>query len=116
MIYYKHVPAIGVLFFLLSLSACVGTKAGAYGVFSDDLKRIIGKPINEASVFGIGNLSAKVPDEVKDLGNNNQQWIYYFQHNKYNNNDACTVFVEVNLENKVITNTSYIGIGCWRPY
>jgi hypothetical protein len=116
MIYSKHVPAIGVLVFLLSLTACIATKTGAYGVFSDDLKRIIGKPLKEAYVFGIGNLSEKAPNEVKDLGNNNQQWIYYFQHNKWNNNEACTVFIEINIENKVIINTSYIGVGCWRPY
>jgi len=41
---------------LISATGCVGTKAGAYRVFNEDLGRLVGVDVNEAYILMLGIL------------------------------------------------------------
>ena len=112
----KLISIIGLVFFVLSLSACASTKAEAYRVFADDIERIIGKSINEAYIYGGGFISKEVPSNKKMLQSNIEVWIYHFKQNTNNNSEPCTVYIEVNTSSNIIVNASYKGQGCWRAY
>jgi hypothetical protein len=59
---------VSILIILISVIAgCVGTKAGAYRVFAEDLERLIGTSFKVSYVYNIGYLSNLQPDSTKQL-------------------------------------------------
>jgi len=92
-----------------------GTKAGAYGVFSDDIQRLIGTSFDKAHIAYIGYLAEEAPLEEKTLSNGNTI-LKYTMSGVRSDGPACTVFVELNTKKDLIIEASYIGKGCWRPY
>jgi hypothetical protein len=98
---------------VLLFTGCVGTKAGAYRVFAEDLKRLEGKSFNDANVFLIGHLANEKPVEIKRLENGNEIRAYRMRKER---KQECTVLIEVNPLTGVIVDASSKGPDCWRPY
>jgi len=110
--YFKNLSLCTIA--LVILSACVGTKTGAYRVFTDDLTRIVGQPLDEANIFNIGFL--KEPTEITTLSNGNKRYQYDFEHAEINGSEQCIVFIELNPDDEIILNATSGGLGCWRVY
>lgn len=101
--------------FLLSitLAACVGTKAGAYRVFAQDLQRLKGTPFSTSYVFLVGYLAKEKPIEIKLLKNGNEIRMYNILREGV---QVCTVLIEVDSKTEHIVDASSKGPECWRPY
>jgi len=98
---------------LITLTGCVGTKAGAYKVFAEDLQRLEGTQFNSAYVWFVGHLSEQKPVAKKHLKNGNEIRIYKFAKKR---NQDCMVFIEVNPGKEIIQEATSKGVDCWRPY
>jgi len=96
-----------------SLAACVGTKAGAYQVFAEDLQRLKGTPFNKSYVYLVGYLAQETPVETKRLDNGNEIRIYKIIEAR---KQDCTVLIEVDPKTGRIVDASSKGPECWRPY
>lgn len=94
------------------LFGCVGTKSGAYKVFSEDLERLSGTSISSAYVHNIGYLSTLKPDRAIDAKGGNKILSYSVKPPRKN---SCTVHVEVD-RNGVIAGVTSEGPDCWRAY
>jgi hypothetical protein len=101
--------------FLLSitLASCVGSKAGAYRVFAEDLQLLKGKPFNTSYVYLVGRLANEKPIETKLLSNGNEIRMYNIWENRKR---ECTVLIEVDPKTESIVDASSKGPECWRPY
>lgn len=96
-----------------SFVACVGTKAGAYQVFTEDLQRLKGTPFNKSYVYLVGYLAQETPVETKRLDNGNEIRIYKIIEAR---KQDCTVLIEVDPKTGRIVDASSKGPECWRPY
>lgn len=101
---------------LVLVSGCVGTKMGAYQVFTEDLNSLTGKPLTQSSLHNLGRLSEAKPFETILLPNGNKRYEYRFQHNDNNGNESCRVFLELEGVDSIIVSASSGGLGCWRVY
>ena len=99
-------------FFAITLAGCVGTKAGAYRVFAEDLERLSGKTFEESYVYNIGYLAKLQPDSVKELSNGNKIMVFSVKQPR---KQRCSVHIETNQNNIVVAATSK-GPECWRAY
>lgn len=101
--------------FLLSISvaACVGSKAGAYRVFAEDLQRLKGAPFNTSYVYLVGYLAQGTPIQTKRLDNGNEIRMYKIIEPR---KQDCTVLIEVDPKTERIVDASSKGPECWRPY
>lgn len=95
------------------IAGCVGTKAGAYRVFAEDLDRLSRKAFDEAYVYNIGHLAETEPDSVKLLKGGNEIRVYTV---KPPNTQVCTVLIEVDKQTNHILDASSKGPECWRAY
>lgn len=131
-----------VVMLAVPLVSCITTKAGMYRVFSDDVKRLIGRPYHEAfesyqcqqGAFNPDSgeadyskceklnrgffLSSRRPDEIRELGSGRSLRIFIDHWGAYNvkPRGACTVFVEVDASSEMVVNAWSEGIGCFRAY
>jgi len=103
---------LGTVIFVL-LTGCVGTKAGAYRVFAEDLERLKGKELSKSYVFLIGYLAKLDPKETKELTNGNEIRVYAVAEQR---KQECTIFIEVDPKTNFIIEASSKGPDCWRPY
>jgi hypothetical protein len=97
----------------ISLAACVGSKAGAYRVFAEDLQRLKGKPFSKSYVYLIGYLAQETPIDKKRLDNGNEIRMYKIIEAR---EQDCTVLIEVDPKTERIVDASSKGSECWRPY
>lgn len=100
------------IIFISVLVGCVGTKAGAYRVFAEDLERLVGTSFEESYVYNIGHLVKLQPDSTKQLEAGGV--IKTFEV-KLPRKQSCKVHIEVNASN-VIVGASSEGPECWRAY
>jgi hexokinase len=104
---------ISILVLLMSvLSGCVGTMAGAYRVFAEDLERLIGTNFNNSYVYNIGYLAKLQPDNTKKLESGGVIKTFEVKPPRTN---KCKVHIEVNPRN-IIVGASSEGPDCWRAY
>lgn len=97
----------------ISLSACVGSKAGAYRVFAEDLQRLKGTPFSKSYVYLVGYLAQETPIETRRLDNGNEIRMYKIIEAR---KQDCTVLIEVDPKTERIVDASSKGPECWRPY
>ncbi|MGY0216337.1 hypothetical protein ACWJJH_02990 [Endozoicomonadaceae bacterium StTr2] len=94
------------------LSGCVGTKAGAYQVFAEDLERLSGKNFTDSYIYNIGYLDNLVPENIESLNNGNTIKAFSIKPPR---KQQCTVYVEIDSDNIIVDAISE-GSGCWRAY
>lgn len=95
------------------LTGCVGTRAGAYQAFAEDLERLSGIPLEKAYVYNIGYLIKLKPDAVKILTNGNQIRAYAVKPPR---TEKCTVLIEIETKNNTVVEASSMGNECLRAY
>ena len=110
------IRAILLISLVVSLYGCVGTKAGGYRVFDEDLQRLIGTSYNEAYVFNLGYLKDISPKKVTALPQNQEVRQYSFEHSEGNGAGVCAVYIVTDKETGTIVEASSGGNGCWRVY
>ena len=99
-----------------SLCACIGTKAGGYRVFDEDLQRLIGTPYSDAYVFNLGYLKDILPKKVAGLSHDKEVRKFSFQHSEGNGAGVCSVYIVTDRGTGTIVEASSGGNGCWRVY
>ena len=101
-----------VMMLIILISGCVGTKAGAYRVFAEDLERLSGTNFKDSYIYNIGYLDNLIPESIKPLDNGNTMNSFSVIPPR---KQKCTVHVEVNSHNVIVAATSE-GPDCWRAY
>ena len=71
-----------VFFIFIFLAGCVGTKAGAFRIFQEDLNRIIGKNLEDSYIYYVGKLSETKPVSVSIMNGGNESRHYEFTQNR----------------------------------
>lgn len=104
---------LAVIMLMGLLTGCVGTRAGAYQVFAEDLERLSGIPLKEAYVYNIGYLAKLEPDAVKLLANGNEIRAYAVKPPR---TEKCTVLIEIDTQNNTVVEASSKGNECLRAY
>lgn len=94
------------------LAGCVGTKAGAYRVFAEDLERLVGTNFKDSYIYNIGYLSKLQPESTKRLESGRLIKTFEVKPPRRQN---CKVHIEVDANN-VIVGASSEGPECWRAY
>lgn len=107
---------VSLLLLTVCLYGCVGTKAGGYRVFDEDLQRLIGVLYKKAYVFNLGYLKEMSPQKITPLPPNREVREFYFEHSKDDGSGVCTVYIVIDKEMSAIVEASSGGNGCWRVY
>jgi len=104
----KAMNMMKILAFLMSITliGCIGTKAGAYKIFAEDVQRLEGEQFNSAYVFLVGHLAEEKPVAIKPLKNGNEIRVYKFVKER---NQNCMVFIEVDPRNEIIVEATSKG-------
>jgi|SRR5665213_342486 len=109
---------LSALLVVLSLGACVGTKAGAYQVFAEDVSRLVGHPDSDATRFFGAYLKEQKAIETTKLENGNELRTHFYGRtsSRWSSEiQPCTVVTEVGATERIVAARAE-GKGCWRPY